>query len=155
MPKRKEGAEKKIKELPVDKLIKEIADSGEFMKEPHSRTLAESRVEVSLREAGIPVIPKHHVGGFEFDMKVLGYAVLIEVDGEIHDMYSKRLKDLRKDRVASMRGFRVLRFANEEPVDVVVSDVRKVIASLPKVPREVWVSKYSWWSRIKDWIKTW
>lgn len=139
----------------IKHLGKELSISGEAVNTTQPLNESESAVENALVDAGIQVIRKHHVAGMEFDWKTKGFAVLIELDGKIHDQYSKRLKDLRKDREASKRGFRVLRFSSDEPVSVVVADVKSVIGSLPKVPKEVWLVKYNLWMRLRDWVKSW
>lgn len=147
-------AKKVVKKGVSIDLENKLEESGENMRSiPVSTTLpqtdAERAAAVALQEAGFEVVAQHRVGPWSFDFKIVGHQVLIEIDGSIHDNYSKRLRDLQKDRDAAKRGFRVLRFANDEDSAIVVADVKSVVGSMRKVPREVWIVDETLWERFK------
>jgi len=149
-------AVRKVKTASPKSLQSSLEDEGEFVDDSrYDLTPSERVVASALADAGFQVVPHFFVAAHEFDFKIRGYQVLVEVDGSIHDNYAKRLKDLRKDRLASAKGFKVLRFSSDEPASVVVADVKRVVASLPRVPREVWLVDYSLWSRFLDWLRSW
>ena len=68
------------------------------------------------------------VAGFIVDFYCHKAALVIEVDGDIHDLQQE--EDARREKVLSEMGLRVVRFGNEEvmkSVSAVVGKVREII----------------------------
>jgi len=52
--------------------------------------------------------------------------LVLEIDGWTHDSEKTRKKDARKDKVLEARGYKVIRFANEE----IYGDIGKVFDTI-------------------------
>ena len=70
------------------------------------------------------------VAGFIVDFYCHKAALVIEVDGDIHDLQQE--EDARREKVLSGMGLRVVRFGNEEvmrDLSTVVGNVRELVAN--------------------------
>lgn len=138
---------------------KDLYHRGELCNDQVAVTQSENTLGQALIDAGIPVIPQFEMSGKSFDFKLRDYAVLIEVDGSVHNAQHKRVRDYRKDRRAMRKGFRVIRFANFEVrkyTDGCVKEVQSMIWNMQKQPRivEVYVPTLRehfglWWKKLR------
>lgn len=102
----------------------------EIEKESQLETHSEKRLANALQKAEVPVTPQYKVEGHEFDFKIKGYQILIEVDGPVHNLESKRKIDYQKDRKAQKKGYKVLRFDNFEinkSANACVKEIKKIM----------------------------
>ena len=128
----------------------ELIKAGEFMDRTEASSGSEYIFGNKLIDAGIKIIPHFKIGDYEYDVKILEYPVIIEVDGEFHEEGRVREKDYIKWRHAIKKGFILARFTDKEAHSLyAVEEVRKIIANCTKVPKEVWLYPYT----ILDWIK--
>lgn len=142
------------KKMDLRDLQKDLRKNGELISEDSVRTGSELKLGQALVDAGIKIISGHYIDHWEFDFKVLEYPVLIEVDGSIHNNVNKRQNDYSKDRLAQIKGFRVLRFSNQEidsNIESVVAHVKSCIRSCGKQPRLVFIYPLSPWEQFKLW----
>jgi very-short-patch-repair endonuclease len=142
------------KNMDLRDLQKELFKNGELINESVVSTRAELDIGIVLQERGIKVIPHHMIDGKEFDFKVLEYPILIEIDGSIHGELHKRYKDYSKDRAAQIKGFRVLRFTNDETknADMIANQILACMRFTGKQPRFVYIYPLSIWEQIKLWL---
>ncbi len=75
---------------------------------------------------GLRFRAQHPVGRFILDFYCPSEKLVVEVDGDIHDLMPEY--DLERSRVLATYGYRVLRFKNEE----VIHDVSDVVARIIK-----------------------
>jgi len=142
------------KKMSYDDIKRQLAKSGELINRENTVTPSENAFGNNLIKAGIAVIPQFKVGDYEFDFKIEKFPVLIEVDGEVHKLEERAEKDYIKWRYAVKRGFIVVRFTNKESYSrYAVEEVQKIIANCTKVPREIWLYKYSFFDWLKDKFK--
>jgi len=70
------------------------------------------------------------IAGFIVDLYCHKAALVIEVDGDIHDLQQE--EDARREKVLSEMGLRIVRFRNEEvmkDLSAVVGRIRKIVAN--------------------------
>lgn len=91
-------------------------------------TLAEDMLWQVLRRKGLGVKfrRQHPIDEFIADFVCLDEQLVIEVDGGYHESPEQREDDERRTALLGMRGFRVLRFTNDE-VLYRIEDVKRVI----------------------------
>jgi very-short-patch-repair endonuclease len=138
---------------------KEMIKNGELVNEQNTITRSENILGQALIDAHIPVIPQYEVSGRSFDFKIYHYPILLEVDGTIHNTNKKRLSDAVKDRFVIRRGYKVLRFLNQEfdnptYLKKAIGEIRSTIRFCGKQPREVHLYPLTIWEQIKMWIQT-
>ena len=139
------------KKMSYEDIKRQLAKSGELMDKNVSSSGSEYVFGNKLIENGIQVIPHFKIGDYEYDFKVERYPIIIEVDGQFHDEERVREKDYIKWRCAINRGFILVRFTDKEAHSLyAVEEVRKIIANCTKVPKEVWLYKYSFFDWLKD-----
>ena len=84
------------------------------------------------RQLGVRFRRQHAIGDFIVDFVCIEKKLVVEVDGEIH-FRQKAQDDVRTGLIMS-RGFRVIRFWNDEviqDIDAVVSRIRKALNPSP------------------------
>ena len=94
-------------------------------------TLPEKRLWQALRKLGLHVRRQVPIGRFIADFAILQGRVLIEMDGGIHDLPDKQLRDEQKDAWLKDEGYRVLRFRNEQVLSNQAAVIDGILASLP------------------------
>ena len=93
-------------------------------------TLAEKILWQELRanKLGVHFRRQQVIAGFIVDFYCHKAALVIEVDGDIHDLQQE--EDARREKVLSEMGLRVVRFRNEEVergLSAVVGNVRELL----------------------------
>jgi len=78
------------------------------------------------RKIGFKFRRQHSVGGYILDFYCKEKRLLIEIDGEIHQIKEAREYDEVRDKYFSELDFKVLRFTNSE----VDKDINKVIGEI-------------------------
>jgi len=130
---------------------KELVKTGEFANAQTTITYAENRLAQALIDAKVRIQTGFMVDGYEFDIKIYQYPILIEVDGEIHESPERRQKDYLKDRLATRLGYRVYRFTNEEikQVSEVVHFIKTAIADCTRQPHKTYLYPLSPFEYLK------
>ncbi|MFN7104180.1 MAG: endonuclease domain-containing protein [Pseudorhizobium sp.] len=94
-------------------------------------TDAERRLWTSLRRE-LPALTRTHfrrqmaIGPYVADFVCLAHRLIIEVDGEIHEVQDQRARDAERDVYLRSQDFRMLRFKNRE----VILDMPSVLRSI-------------------------
>ena len=135
-------------------LQKELIKSGELVNETTTDTKSENVFGNLMLNNKIKVTSNFMLNNLQFDFKIFDYPILIEIDGEIHEGKERRQKDYVKDRMANAKGFRVLRFTNDEVKNnqqKVLFDVNNLIANIGKQPRIVYIYSLSILEQIQYW----
>lgn len=94
------------------------------------------RLAARKRIAGI--LAEQWIGRYRVDFLVPDAAVVVEVDGPIHDQPEKSLSDRKRDRYLQREGYTVVRFKNKEVTEDVDRCVDEVVQLLevrsPRAP---------------------
>jgi very-short-patch-repair endonuclease len=119
--------------------IKNIIPGQTVTKEKHQRakelrhdmTHAEKILWQELRanKLGVHFRRQQIIAGFIVDFYCYKAALVIELDGDIHDLQQE--EDARRDKVLSEMGLRIVRFRNEE----VVKDLSVVLGKIQELVR--------------------
>jgi very-short-patch-repair endonuclease len=136
---------------------KELAKKGELLDKGNTCTFSENSLGQRLIAENIKIVPQWTVGNHSFDFKLLQFAILIEVDGGIHNYRKVRHKDYIKDRYAQRCGFKVLRFSNYEvthSIQNIMDEIRATIKTVKKQPLLVFIYKYTLKEQIIDFFKS-
>jgi very-short-patch-repair endonuclease len=144
----------KGKRMDLVDLKRKLIQTGELIDPTQMDTYSEKTVAYTLIKNGIKTVPQFQLDKYTFDFKLVGYPVLIEVDGNVHAKLEVRHKDYRKDRVAQKRGFKVLRYSNEElkeSTNNLIQEVRAVMKKTGRSPYELVIYQQSWWESVKLW----
>jgi very-short-patch-repair endonuclease len=83
--------------------------------------------ELRANKLGIHFRRQQVIGGFIVDLYCHKAALVVEVDGDVHDL--KQEEDARRDKVLSEMGLRVVRFGNEE----VLRDLSQVLGKISEM----------------------
>lgn len=135
-------------------LQRELAKSGEFVNETTTDTKSENVFGNLMLENNIKVSANFMLNEKSFDFKIFDYPVLVEIDGEVHEDQERRQKDYIKDRMASIKGFKVIRFTNDEIKNnkqKVLFDIKTLLENIGKSPRIVYVYPLSILEQIQFW----
>lgn len=104
-----------------------------FLKEKASKnrktqTLAEQMLWEKIRsnKLGIHFRRQHVIGNYIVDFVCLKNNLVIEVDGEYHNNKSQREADAYRTWYLNGRGYRVIRFTNEE----IIADVEQAVTTI-------------------------
>jgi very-short-patch-repair endonuclease len=79
--------------------------------------------------AGIKFRRQHPIGSFVLDFYAPSIRLVVEVDGDVHDLPEMRRYDARRQAWLAEQGMHVLRFTNGEVIDE-LSDVLEQIATV-------------------------
>ena len=85
--------------------------------------------ELRTNKLGIHFRRQQVIAGFIVDFYCHKAGLVIEVDGDIHDLQQE--EDARREKVLSEMGLRIVRFGNEEVMknlSAVVGNVRELVA---------------------------
>ena len=146
-----------MRKISLEDLKKEYLDRGELVNYQTADTLSEFLLGKELLIAGFKVFPQHKIGDYRFDYKLRDYPILIELDGGVHNEVEVRQKDYRKDRYALARGFRVVRFSNDEVNSFegrkkCAQETREIARLIQHSPKEVEVYSVGIVEQIKHWL---
>ena len=87
--------------------------------------------ELRANKLGVHFRRQQVIAGFIVDFYCHKVALVIEVDGDIHDLQQE--EDARREKVLNEMGLRIVRFRNEEVaknLSAVVGNVRELVANL-------------------------
>ena len=59
--------------------------------------------------------------------------LVVEVDGDVHDMSYQKERDIERTKILKMLGLRELRFRNEEVINDIENVIRRIEAELSKL----------------------
>ena len=95
-------------------------------------TLAEERLWEELREnkLGVHFRRQHVIGMYIADFVSLKNFLVIEVDGEYHQTPEQQQKDQYRTDYLQSKGYRVIRFTNQQVLADMESVMSKIIKSL-------------------------
>ncbi|MCC7188701.1 MAG: endonuclease domain-containing protein [Anaerolineales bacterium] len=86
--------------------------------------------EVRAKKLGIRFRRQQVIAGFIVDFYCHKAALVVEVDGDIHDLQQE--EDARREKVLTEMGLRIVRFGNDEVVrnlSAVVNKIKAMISS--------------------------
>ena len=69
---------------------------------------------------------QHVIGNFIVDFVDLSSGLIIEVDGGYHTLPEQKILDDERSKILNNKGYRILRFTNEE----VIADINNVISKI-------------------------
>ncbi len=84
--------------------------------------------QVRAKKLGVRFRRQQIIAGFIVDFYCHKAALVVEVDGDIHDLQQE--EDARREKVLSEMGLRIVRFRNDEVVkslSVVVGNIRDLV----------------------------
>ncbi len=84
--------------------------------------------EVRAKKLGVRFRRQQVIQGFIVDFYCHKAALVVEVDGDIHDLQQD--EDERREKVLSALGLRIVRFGNDEAIGNLLSVVEKIKACL-------------------------
>jgi very-short-patch-repair endonuclease len=105
------------------------------------QTVAETRLWKELRKLrwqGYHFRKQAPIANYIVDFACLSQRVIIEVDGVQHSMPGARATDAARDADLSWRGFKVLRFRNDEVRDAMEGVMLEILAALGAVEKPEW-----------------
>jgi len=100
----------------------------------HQPTPSEDIIWESVRARrlnGAKFRRQHAIDGFIVDFVCIERRLIIEIDGEIHQDVDQQMYDVERQMLLEARGFRVLRFTNEQVfhwLQAVLDDIGAAIA---------------------------
>ena len=114
--------------IPGQKITKEKLQRARELR--HDMTPAESLLWQELRanKLGVHFRRQQIIAGFIVDFYCHKAALIVEVDGDIHDLQQE--EDARREKALSDIGLRIVRFRNKEVMgnlSVVVSKIKQLI----------------------------
>ena len=80
---------------------------------------------------------QHQIGLYIVDFYCCEYNVVIELDGDIHDLPVNKHYDAERDSNLTLQDYTVIRFRNERIInelDSVLQELRELFSSLPSPP---------------------
>jgi very-short-patch-repair endonuclease len=108
--------------------VEMVEQARRFRQEP---TDAEEVLWQMLRDRqlrGIKFRKQTPMGRFILDFYCPAAKLVIELDGAVHDQQQER--DAARTAELEMRGFRVIRFRNEEVFQALPSDLERIVAAV-------------------------
>jgi len=95
----------------------------------HSPTKPENIVVEALTKLRLPFNREYRVGRYQCDFVLLGYKLVIEVDGDYwHSLPKQKISDKRKDTYLTNNGWHILRFRECD----IYKDLSKCLARINK-----------------------
>jgi len=103
-------------------------------------TEAEARlwVHISRSQLGVRFKAQHPIAEFIADFYCHQHKLVIEVDGEIHNIDEQRKYDLMRTSIFNEYGIQEIRFTNEEiekDIDAVIERIKEKITNSCATPR--------------------
>jgi len=123
--------EKKMKWQTADALAYTAVENN-AVKNRRPMTLAEERLwqELKGNKLGVHFRRQHVIGMYISDFVSLKNLLVIEIDGEYHSSTEQQLLDMERTRFLQGKGFRVIRFTNQQVLTDIESVMSKIIKSL-------------------------
>jgi very-short-patch-repair endonuclease len=123
--------EKKMKWQTADALAYTAVENN-AVKNRRPMTLAEERLwqELKGNKLGVHFRRQHVIGMYIADFVSLKNLLVIEIDGEYHSSTEQQLLDMERTRFLQGKGFRVIRFTNQQVLTDMESVMSKIIKSL-------------------------
>jgi very-short-patch-repair endonuclease len=98
-------------------------------------TRYELKLLKKLQELGFNVLHNEKLYGYYPDLLLVDYNLIIEVDGGIHRLKSRKKRDKQRTLILENYGYKVLRFTNAEVVKTLpycIKTIRSVISPIPE-----------------------
>lgn len=97
-------------------------------------TEAEARLWERLRnkKMGVKFRRQHSIGNFIVDFYCIEKALVIEVDGDIHDLQKER--DEERENILKNMGCKMLRFRNEQVLNDIESTLAQILTIIKSPP---------------------
>ena len=116
--------------IPGQRVTKEKLERAKELR--REMTPAEKRLwqQVRAKKLGVRFRRQQIIQGFIVDFYCHKAALVVEVDGDIHDLQEE--EDARREKVLGELGLRIVRFRNDEVVgnlSVVVGEIKELIAT--------------------------
>ena len=123
----------KTAEIVYYELLKKFATENR-----QNPTEAEKVMWIMLCSKGLNVKfrRQHIIGKFIADFVSLRYKLVIEIDGHYHSLPEQAFSDEVRTEYLSRKGFRVIRFTNEEVIGDTENVLNAIINELNKIPQE-------------------
>jgi very-short-patch-repair endonuclease len=123
--------EKKMKWQTADALAYTAVENN-AVKNRRPMTLAEERLwqELKGNKLRVHFRRQHVIGMYIADFVSLKNLLVIEIDGEYHSSTEQQLLDMERTRFLQGKGFRVIRFTNQQVLTDMESVMSKIIKSL-------------------------
>ncbi len=117
--------------IPGQRVTKEKLQRAKELR--HEMTLAEKILweEVRANKLGVHFRRQQVIQGFIVDFYCHKAALVVEVDGDIHDLQKE--EDERREKVLREMGLRIVRFGNDEvmrSLSVVVGRIKESVTAL-------------------------
>jgi isoleucyl-tRNA synthetase/very-short-patch-repair endonuclease len=104
----------------------------------HDRaTPAENRLWEELKTKklnGYKFRRQHIIGHFIVDFVCLKKRLIVEVDGSVHDTKEARVNDRLRTQILATKGWRLIRFTNDQVLNDMTSVIQRITQSLAQVP---------------------
>ncbi len=123
--------EKRIKWATADALAYTIVENN-AVENRCSMTSAEERLWQELRgnKLGVHFRRQHVIGMYIADFVSLKNLLVIEVDGDYHQTPEQQQKDQYRTEYLQSKGYRVIRFTNQQVLSDIESVMSRIIRSL-------------------------
>ena len=110
--------------IPGQKVTKEKLERAKELR--REMTPAEKRLwqEVRAKKLGVRFRRQQVIAGFIVDFYCHKAALVVEVDGDIHDLQQD--EDARREKVLTDMGLRIIRFRNDEIFRDLFADVQRI-----------------------------
>ena len=121
--------EKRMKWATADALAYTVVENN-AVKNRRPMTLAEDRLWQELRgdRLGVHFRRQHVIGMYIADFVSLKNRLVIEVDGEYHQTSAQQMDDQYRTNYLQSKGYRVIRFTNQQ----VLTDIESVMTKITK-----------------------
>ena len=121
--------EKRMKWATADALAYTVVENN-AVKNRRPMTLAEDRLWQELRgdRLGVHFRRQHVIGMYIADFVSLKNRLVIEVDGEYHQTSAQQMEDQYRTNYLQSKGYRVIRFTNQQ----VLTDIESVMTKITK-----------------------
>jgi very-short-patch-repair endonuclease len=100
-------------------------------------TRYELKLFKKLQDLGFKVLHNEKLHGFYPDLLLVDYNLIIEVDGGIHRLKSRKKHDKKRTLILETYGYKVIRFTNAEVVRTLpkcIESIESIISPQPKTP---------------------
>jgi very-short-patch-repair endonuclease len=100
-------------------------------------TRYELKLFKKLQDLGFKVLHNEKLHGFYPDLFLVDYNLIIEVDGGIHRLKSRKKHDKKRTLILESYGYKVIRFTNAEVVRTLpkcIENIESIVFPQPKTP---------------------
>jgi very-short-patch-repair endonuclease len=99
-------------------------------------TIAEKKLWAEVRKHKLPLRRQAPIGAYIVDFACHSARLVIEIDGGIHNLPEVAVRDLAKADWLSSRGYRVLRFSNDQVLEDPEAIAAKIAAAVGSPPTQ-------------------